>query len=218
MNTLVYIYVPNEFAIGQVVFKSFSKRLAVAMVNKTVVAKTRSDIPVVCCLKCVKLTNQCEDFWMSYSPMDIYFAHTFRNVTVATLCIIHVRDVLWCYHHLWQLIILIASVFLEVMSYDMNIQRHILFGKDVCLIGRLSFVLAHPCVVQLSVIGITVYCVIGYPGCALIGCLLSFSCCRKAAGRDAVKTAIQKEYTSLGTLSWVHQLFSILYIICWFNL
>jgi hypothetical protein len=37
MNKLVYIYVPNEFVIGQVVFKSFTKRLAVAMVNKTVV-------------------------------------------------------------------------------------------------------------------------------------------------------------------------------------
>jgi hypothetical protein len=37
MNKLVYIFVPNEFVIGQVVLKSFIKRLAVAMVNKTVV-------------------------------------------------------------------------------------------------------------------------------------------------------------------------------------
>jgi hypothetical protein len=37
MNKLVYIYVPNEFVIGQVVLKSFIKRLAVAMVTKTVV-------------------------------------------------------------------------------------------------------------------------------------------------------------------------------------
>jgi hypothetical protein len=36
MNKLVYIYVPNEFLIGQVVLKSFIKRLVVAMVNKTV--------------------------------------------------------------------------------------------------------------------------------------------------------------------------------------
>jgi hypothetical protein len=33
MNTLVYIYVPNECMSGQVVLKSFNKRLAVAMVN-----------------------------------------------------------------------------------------------------------------------------------------------------------------------------------------
>jgi hypothetical protein len=38
MNKLVYIYVPNEFVIGQVVLKSFIKRLAVAMVNKIVVS------------------------------------------------------------------------------------------------------------------------------------------------------------------------------------
>jgi hypothetical protein len=37
MNKLVYIFVPNEFVIGQVVLKSFIKRLAVAMVNKTVI-------------------------------------------------------------------------------------------------------------------------------------------------------------------------------------
>jgi hypothetical protein len=36
MNKLFYIYVPNEFVIGQVVLKSFIKRLAIAMVNKTV--------------------------------------------------------------------------------------------------------------------------------------------------------------------------------------
>jgi hypothetical protein len=36
MNKLVYINVPNEFVIGQVVFKVFIKGLAVAMVNKTV--------------------------------------------------------------------------------------------------------------------------------------------------------------------------------------
>jgi hypothetical protein len=36
MNKLVYIYVPDEYAFGQVVFKSFFKRLAVDMVNKTV--------------------------------------------------------------------------------------------------------------------------------------------------------------------------------------
>jgi hypothetical protein len=36
MNTLVYIFVPNEFVIGQVVLKLLIKRLAVAMVNKTV--------------------------------------------------------------------------------------------------------------------------------------------------------------------------------------
>jgi hypothetical protein len=36
MNKLVYIYVQKEFVIGQVVLKLFSKRFAVAMVNKTV--------------------------------------------------------------------------------------------------------------------------------------------------------------------------------------
>jgi hypothetical protein len=36
MNTLVYIYVPHEFVIGQVVLKSFIKRIVVAIVNKTV--------------------------------------------------------------------------------------------------------------------------------------------------------------------------------------
>jgi hypothetical protein len=36
MNKLVYIFVPNEFVIGQVGLKLLIKRLAVAMVNKTV--------------------------------------------------------------------------------------------------------------------------------------------------------------------------------------
>jgi hypothetical protein len=35
-NKLVYICVPNEFVIGQVVLKSYIKRVAVDMVNKTV--------------------------------------------------------------------------------------------------------------------------------------------------------------------------------------
>jgi hypothetical protein len=39
MNKLVYIYVANEFVINQVVLKLLSKRLAVAMANKTVVRK-----------------------------------------------------------------------------------------------------------------------------------------------------------------------------------
>jgi hypothetical protein len=38
---MVYIYVPNEFVIGQVVLKLFTKRLAVAMVNKTVVEESK---------------------------------------------------------------------------------------------------------------------------------------------------------------------------------
>jgi hypothetical protein len=38
MNKLVYIFVPNEFVIDQVVFKLLIKMLAVAMVNKTVVS------------------------------------------------------------------------------------------------------------------------------------------------------------------------------------
>jgi hypothetical protein len=37
MNKLVYIYVPNEFVIGYVLLTLLIKRLAVAMVNKTVV-------------------------------------------------------------------------------------------------------------------------------------------------------------------------------------
>jgi hypothetical protein len=36
MNKLVYIFVPNEFVIGQVFLKLLITRLAVAMVNKTV--------------------------------------------------------------------------------------------------------------------------------------------------------------------------------------
>jgi hypothetical protein len=36
MNKLVYIYVPNEFVISHVFLKLLIKRLAVAMVNKTV--------------------------------------------------------------------------------------------------------------------------------------------------------------------------------------
>jgi hypothetical protein len=36
MNKLVYIFVPNQFVIGDVVLKLLIKRLAVAMVNKTV--------------------------------------------------------------------------------------------------------------------------------------------------------------------------------------
>jgi hypothetical protein len=35
MNKLVYICMPNEFVIGDVVLKSFINKLAVAMVNKT---------------------------------------------------------------------------------------------------------------------------------------------------------------------------------------
>jgi hypothetical protein len=34
MNKLVYMYVQNEFVIGQEVLKLFIKRLAVALVNK----------------------------------------------------------------------------------------------------------------------------------------------------------------------------------------
>jgi hypothetical protein len=37
MDKLVYIFVPNQFVIGHVFFKLLIKRLAVAMVNKTVV-------------------------------------------------------------------------------------------------------------------------------------------------------------------------------------
>jgi hypothetical protein len=37
MNKLVYIFLPNEIVICQVVLKAFIKRLAVAMVNNTVV-------------------------------------------------------------------------------------------------------------------------------------------------------------------------------------
>jgi hypothetical protein len=36
MNKLIYIFVPHEFVIGQVVLKLLIKRLAVAMMNKTV--------------------------------------------------------------------------------------------------------------------------------------------------------------------------------------
>jgi hypothetical protein len=36
MNKLVYIFVPNQFVIGDVVLKLLIKRLALAMVNKTV--------------------------------------------------------------------------------------------------------------------------------------------------------------------------------------
>jgi hypothetical protein len=36
MNKLVYIYVPNEIVIGYVLMTLLIKRLAVAMVNKTV--------------------------------------------------------------------------------------------------------------------------------------------------------------------------------------
>jgi hypothetical protein len=36
MNKLVYICVPNELVIGQVVLNLLIKRLAVAMMNKTV--------------------------------------------------------------------------------------------------------------------------------------------------------------------------------------
>jgi hypothetical protein len=35
MNKLVYIYVPNEFVITQVVLKLLSKRLALTMMSKT---------------------------------------------------------------------------------------------------------------------------------------------------------------------------------------
>jgi hypothetical protein len=41
MNKLVYIFVPYEFVIGHVLLTLLIKRLAVAMVNKTVVVYTR---------------------------------------------------------------------------------------------------------------------------------------------------------------------------------
>jgi hypothetical protein len=44
MNKLVYIFVPNEFVIGQVVLKLFIKRLAVDMVNMTVSSDISVDI------------------------------------------------------------------------------------------------------------------------------------------------------------------------------
>jgi hypothetical protein len=37
MNKLVYIFVPNQFVIGNVVLKLLIKWLSVAIVNKTVV-------------------------------------------------------------------------------------------------------------------------------------------------------------------------------------
>jgi hypothetical protein len=43
MYKLVYIYVPNEFVIGNVVLKLLIKRLAVVMVNKTVGLVARWD-------------------------------------------------------------------------------------------------------------------------------------------------------------------------------
>jgi hypothetical protein len=47
MNKLVYIYlVPNEFVIGQVVFKSFINMLAVAMVHHPVMSPATRDHPV----------------------------------------------------------------------------------------------------------------------------------------------------------------------------
>jgi hypothetical protein len=36
MKKLVYIFVPNDFVVGQVVLKLFIKILVLAMVNKTV--------------------------------------------------------------------------------------------------------------------------------------------------------------------------------------
>jgi hypothetical protein len=43
MNKLVYIYVLNEFVIGYVLWTVLIKRLAVAMVNKTVGPRWASD-------------------------------------------------------------------------------------------------------------------------------------------------------------------------------
>jgi hypothetical protein len=49
MNKLVYIFVPNQFVIGDVVLKLLIKRLAVAMVNKTVVLITCTVITQILC-------------------------------------------------------------------------------------------------------------------------------------------------------------------------
>jgi hypothetical protein len=52
MNKLVYIYVPNEFVIGYVLLTLLIKRLAVAMVNKTVdgrcICLMVNDAPSMC--------------------------------------------------------------------------------------------------------------------------------------------------------------------------
>jgi hypothetical protein len=50
MNKLVYVYVPNEFVIGQVVLKLLIQRLAVAMVNKTVGIVDNFEPKVVQCM------------------------------------------------------------------------------------------------------------------------------------------------------------------------
>jgi hypothetical protein len=46
MNKLLYIFLPNEFLIGQVIFQLSIKRLAVAMLNKTI-SKPRLTIQIM---------------------------------------------------------------------------------------------------------------------------------------------------------------------------
>jgi hypothetical protein len=70
MNKLVYIFVPNEFVIGQVVLKSFIKRLAVAMVNKTVVC-IRASQSTQCALR-LHCAIHCLDYLLNPSNYCLY--------------------------------------------------------------------------------------------------------------------------------------------------
>jgi hypothetical protein len=73
MNKLVYIYVRKEFVIGQVVLKLLSKGLAVAMVHKTVDARTCKTC------ECMIATSQNMDNLDSHMYHVLYFGVLIRS-------------------------------------------------------------------------------------------------------------------------------------------
>jgi hypothetical protein len=80
MNKLVYICVPNQFVIGDVFLKLLIKRLAVAMVNKTVV-NVYIVVPPVCTLT-ISTMHLCDAVLTFYLPQK---ARKQENLTLGLL-------------------------------------------------------------------------------------------------------------------------------------
>jgi hypothetical protein len=100
MNKLVYIYVPNEFVIGYVLLTLLIKRLAVAMVNKTVVSwKTWTNRRQHNCVElsrsCTRAPCECEAV---LSQIILPFPHILTCISVVTVDLLESRQS--AYEHL----------------------------------------------------------------------------------------------------------------------
>jgi hypothetical protein len=87
MTKLVYIFMPNEFVIGQVLLKSFIKMLAVATLNKTVVIQSAVQVVSFCDLHYACINKKLyKDHLVSKSNIRICKSRmSLRDVTSAIL-------------------------------------------------------------------------------------------------------------------------------------